>query len=410
MMKNNAEFEQEILIRLVKKYYERELKRDSLKVSRRIILKVTEIYCDYQKLNADIMIKNQINDVVKKLEDLDFIKSVRLKFSDDIEKVHLNEVRVNELETYMNTKFGISTRFYLTTQVEQLINYYRGKGKLTDFYCLGLNEIILKSAVAIDLIKESEILEMLAFLQDNDKELYVREVSMLVYGKSKHFETYRLDIICNIIKEAFNEEHFESTSESEILRKFHIHFPEQNITLKGSYLIEFDDCTIQTKYFTGGLTFSEKDISRMRRIVVNTANLLTIENRTAFLRFNDENYSTIYLGGFANHSQILFITRLFKDNPDIGYFHFGDIDIGGLFIHQHLCMASGIAFKMFRMGINELNDCRFKNCHIALSPSDLERIDVLQKNSLYNDIISEMLNKNAKLEQEIVCLMLDSED
>jgi DNA topoisomerase VI subunit A len=215
--------------------------------------------------------------------------------------------------------------------------------------------------------------------------------------------------VLGIIKEASWQENLNETLPEDILQNFHVYFPEQDVFLKGDFHIELEDYIIETKFFYGGLTISAKDIQRMHKVIANTPNVLTVENRTAFLRMNSADYSLIYLGGYAKRSQIHFIKRLYQDNPHIDYYHFGDIDVGGLQIHQHLCSATGISFKTFHMGVGELNDKRFQNCLRPLSANDLERIEMLRNVPLYQDVIGEMLKKKAKLEQEIVCLMLEED-
>ena len=41
-------------------------------------------------------------------------------------------------------------------------------------------------------------------------------------------------------------------------------------------------------------------------------------------------------GGIAI-DQIEFLKKVISDNLNVGYYHFGDIDIGGFLIHKHLC-------------------------------------------------------------------------
>lgn len=262
------------------------------------------------------------------------------------------------------------------------------------------------SASAPDVIKEREILQMLSFLQTNKRELYVREASMLVYGSSKYFEETRYESVCNIIKELNQSEDNEATNSDEVLQKYHIKNVEQEIWIRGDYVIEFPDYVLQTKYFAGGTALSSKDIPRIKRIIVNTGQIMTIENKTAFGRFQDKQCATVYLGGFANRHQICFLKMLYSDNPSHTYLHFGDIDAGGLLIHQHLCNAVGIRFELYKMGVAQLRDARFRHCLQGLSGNDMERLKGLTDYPLYREVAAEMIKSGVKLEQEIVCLAI----
>lgn len=406
MPKNKEkDYVQEILAQFLKKYYVREVKHQEIN-TRRIILKVGEVYRDYEKNNSDLQLKVQINEAVQKLEALQFISVDYLLYSDDVIKMYLNENMIKNIQGYMEINYGITARHYLLEEIRKLIKEYRNKGEITYFYCEKLNHLIENSAAEVDINKEREILKMLAFIQNNEKDFYVREVSMMVYGSSKYFEEYRYDGICNIIREADRSLLTEHGNNDEILRQYHISAVEQEIFIKGDYTIELDNYTLETKHFYGGISLSSKDIQQIKRITVNTGNIITIENKTAFYRFVQNDYSTIYLGGYANRHQIVFLKRLYEDNSNLTYFHFGDIDVGGFLIHQHLCNTTGVQFKLFCMGVRELNAPEYKECLVKLTDNDIERIASLKNNSLYKEVIVEMLNKNAKLEQEIICFTI----
>ena len=67
----------------------------------------------------------------------------------------------------------------------------------------------------------------LALLQENERDLYVREASVLVYGDSKHFEEERYEAVCGIIREALGKPAAEAEAYDEILQLYHISNVEQ---------------------------------------------------------------------------------------------------------------------------------------------------------------------------------------
>jgi len=399
----NKDYVKEILYALLKKYYERIVKYGQIKTTKRIQLKVTELYRDYAKYNADLYLKMQVNDAAQKLKKMQYIEVDYLLYSEDIIKIYLIDDMIPDMEDYLENHYGIAARYYLVQELRRLIKDYQGKGHLTSFYCDKLNAFIERSTAEIDIKKEHEILQMLAFIQDNDRDLYVREVSMLVYGTSKYFEEYRYDGICNIVREAAGGELEPHELNNEILREYHISNVEQEICIKGDYTIELNDYILETKHFQGGISLSSKDISAVKSIIAKTQNILTIENKTAFYRFDHKDYSTMYLGGYANRHQTAFLKKLYADNPLLNYFHFGDIDVGGFLIHQHLSDVTKIRFQLFCMGVKELNTSEYRNCLVKLTDHDMERIGVLKTNPEYKEVIEEMLRRKVKLEQEIIC-------
>lgn len=262
------------------------------------------------------------------------------------------------------------------------------------------------STAELDVDKERELLKMLSFLQTNEEKMYIREASMLVYGTSKYFENNRRDAICNILRMEQGEAAAGDEIADEILQQYHVFPVEQEICIKGNFTIVFEETTLETKGISGGISLSSKDIAGIKNIVVHTERIMTIENKTAFCRFEQENCSTIYLEGYANRSQIAFLKKLVENNPDKCYFHFGDIDAGGFLIHRNLCEATGQTFEMFHMGVPELKDERYKKCLAPLTANDKVRLQTLKDNEVYGECVQEMLHLNAKLEQEIVCYFL----
>lgn len=134
---------------------------------------------------------------------------------------------------------------------------------------------------------------------------------------------------------------------------------------------------------------------------------MTIENKTSFQRLRDGDSAMMYLGGFANRHQIEFLKKSFPENPDIRYYHFGDIDIGGFFIHKHLCRETSKKFELYCMGIQQLCDTRFGHCLRELTDNDMSRIEILMEEEPYSEVLKYMQEHNVKLEQEIVSYYLE---
>lgn len=392
------DYVREILLRLLKKHYQREVKHAEMKNRRRIILKATELYRDYEKPNCDLHLKFQINEAAEQLSSLQYIAIEYLAQGTDIKKISLNSSKTADIEDFVQSHYGITARYYLLQKLRHLISKYEKQGELTSFYCNQLAHMMKNTAAELDISRESEILKMLLFIQQNQKDLYLREVSMFVYGSSKYFEKNRYESVCSIIREITSEARNE-----EALRRYHISSVEQEICIKGDCTIKFESYVLETKHFSGGISLSSKDVQRIKAIAVHGAKVITIENKTAFYRFSKEEYLSIYLGGYANRHQAEFLRKLYADNPKTRYDHFGDIDAGGFLIHQHLCRATGIAFQLFCMGLQELQSPKYRHCLTELSENDRERLLSLSKIPLYKEVSEAMLKEGVKLEQEIVC-------
>ena len=399
----------EILGRLLKKFYKREIQYGQTKTSRRIQLNIREVYPKYEKPDADMEVKDRVNQAAGMLKELEYIDVSCLPYSDDIEKIYLNTDRISEIETYLEERFGILARPSALGDMNRLLEEYAHRGELTAYYCGKLRHDMEHTPLTPDVEKARELLQMLAFLQDNKRDLYVREASVLVYGDSKHFEEERYETVCGIIREALGRPAAETEAYDGILQLYHISNVEQEISVKGDFLIEMQGYRLETGPFSGGLSLSTRDIGKIRRIAVRTPNLMTVENKTSFYRFEREDCSEIYLGGYANRHQAQLLKKIYADNPHCVFWHFGDMDVGGFQIHQHLCEATGIAFRLFCMGTKELSNEKFKNALLKLTENDIARAEKLALKPAYREILQEMLRRGVKMEQEIISLYLMEE-
>ena len=399
----------EILGRLLKKHYTREVRQGQGKRGRRIQMNIREVYPEYEKPDADMERKDLVNQAAAALRKMDYIDVLFLPYSDDMDKIYLNRERIGEIESYLEENFGILARTSALGGMGRLLEEYGHGGELTAYYCGKLRQEMEHTALTPDVEKARELLKMLAFLQENERDLYVREASVLVYGDSKHFEEERYEAVCGIIREALGRPAGETEGYDEILQLYHISNVEQEISVKGDFLIEMEGYSLETRYFSGGLSLSTWDMGRIGRIVVRTPHLVTVENKTSFYRFGREDCSEIYLGGFANRHQVALLKRIYADNPGCCFWHFGDIDVGGFQIHQHLCEATGIGFRLFCMGVRELRDERFRGARLRLTEHDVARAEKLALNPVYRVVLGEMLRLGVKMEQEVVSVVLGEE-
>ena len=130
--------------------------------------------------------------------------------------------------------------------------------------------------------------------------------------------------------------------------------------------------------------------------------VITIENLTTFNAFNCENSFAIYLGGYHNTSRRNFIKKVYEQNPDKQYLHFGDINAGGFYILQHLRNKTGIAFVPYCMDVKTLKaNLQYTK---KLTENDKERLSALAETE-FGETVEFMLEYNCKLEQEAMDLM-----
>ncbi|MCM1243066.1 MAG: DUF2220 domain-containing protein [Roseburia sp.] len=407
---SNKDYKKAIIDSLLKKYNARYAKH--VTTNRRIILKPAEIYKDYAKNNADIVEKQKMNEAVSELQKLGFISVDHLIYSDDIEKIYLSEERLDALYEYLRNEYGVVPQSTIAKQVSEIAKKYISAGEIARKYC---EDILVQAEDPGCLLIPERVeanLKMLCFLEHNKENLYVREASMLVYGDSKWFENNNYEEICTFLRTATGIVREEGERNDTILSSFDILPAEQEIFIKGSWKIEWEQYTLEVSELQGGIAIASSDIPCIKHISIhstsmNRESVMTIENKTSYQRMKNSSAAMMYLGGFANRPQIEFLKKVISDNPDAKYQHFGDIDIGGFLIHKHLCRETSKNFELYCMGVGQLCDKRFSHCLKALTENDKGRLESLIEDALYREVLTYMKEHNVKLEQEIISYYLE---
>lgn len=399
-------YEIKIVNALLTKYYKRKALHKDAKINQRISLPINKVLKNYSDYNAKVEEKEYVNKAIESLENNSFITSLKLKLSEDYEKIYLNLENINKLEEYAANELGIVPRAFAVEELKAIIKKYRNKGAITDYYINGLEDTINNTSNQLDIVKEEDILKTISFLEDNNEFLYIREVSMLIFGDSKYLENTRKSQLKSILANYYTFVGEDVFEEENLFERFNVYDTDQDICFKGPVIIEFEDKVIDIDGLSGGVSFSIKDIDKIKSIIVNGDRVMTIENKTSFLRMNSDD-CYIYLGGFATRPQIAFIKKLISDNPDKKYLHFGDIDAGGFWIHKKLCEQTNQSFDLFHMSEDDLKNTNYSCCLKSLSESDIKRLNSLKTISKYSDCIAYMIKCNEKLEQEIVSYYLN---
>ena len=431
---NSKDYVREILDQLMKKYQNRAPRREGMKSQRRVMLKPAALYRHYADNNADISVKQEIQEAVDKLLDLGMVTADYLKFSTDIEKICLCEDKAEEIYRYLEEEYGDIPQGRLRQQAESLLEKYgqggdssgisgctgensersdetRGRsdetsgaeaGSLVAPYICNVRLMLEKPGYCPDPERIGANLKMLRFMEGNREKLYVKEASMLVYGDSKWLEEHNYDEICSIARQALGMPQEEDERNDVVLARFGIYPTEQEIFIKGDWILEWKDHVVRTAGMKGGIAVLSGDIQDLVKIRVRSPRLMTVENKTSYQRMQPEGTALVYLGGFAVRYQVRFLEKVLQDNPELECLHFGDIDVGGFLIHRHLCRAVGARFNLYRMGIRELEDPRFQLCRKKLTENDRSRMKGLMEEEEYREALAYMDEHDVKLEQEII--------
>ena len=395
------EYGKQILSVLLKKHRDRML-RGNANSGRRVSAGPEAFFRDYGRNTADIGEKQRLTAAADALEAEGFITVKRLKYSNDLVKIYLCADRTGHIEEYMRNRYGYVSMDAAADEVFRILKTVPENGSLTACYAARISETLSSSARIPDAGHVKEMMTVLSFLEHNDVPLYLREASVLALGHSKRLEEILLHEVCSVIRAACAGGLAEDSTDEDCLALFSVVPADREIMLKGPWILEWETFSPDVSRMKGGISVSGNDIADLKNIRVPARNIMTVENKTSFLRMPADMHALMYLGGFAGTQQIQFLKKAFACAPGKTFLHFGDIDIGGFLIHRHLTSRTGIPFELYRMGITELQDQRFAHALRALTENDRTRAQILLDHPLYHEPVAYMLANNVKLEQEIV--------
>ncbi len=400
-------YEEKLLTLLLEKY--RSSKKDSGTgcVRRRTQLDPVKLYKKYRDNDADIRQLEAVKEAVGPGVCRGWLTLGRQGFSDEISKIYLVDEKVAEIEAYLSQKYGYVTKADKLAYLKNLCARYNGKNEVLDAECAKLQASLAANKIPKDYGQLEPVWQALAFIVANKRFLYLREVSMLLYGSSKYFEENTLQQVCQLLRDFYRAPCSEQELPDEILQRFNIVREEPRLYIKGDVQLDYGDRILDIGATRDGVGVSLRHLPD--KILIHAARVMTVENWTSYQRSQQADTVYIYLGGYANRWQRAFLQQLYKDNRDVLYVHFGDIDAGGLYIHEHLCRITGISFAMHRMSVAELKDARFAACLQSLSDNDRNRLASLTKQEGYCALAEYMLAHNVKLEQEIISLQESSQ-
>lgn len=400
-------YEEKLLTLLLEKY--RSSKKDSGTScsKRRTQLDPVKLYKKYRANDADIRQLEAVSEAARLGVQRGWLTLERQSLSDEISKIYLVDEKVPEIEAYLSKKYGYVTKGDKLAYLRNLYAQYNGVNDVLNAECGKLQASLANNKIPKDYGQREPVWRALAFIVGNKRFLYLREASMLIYGSSKYFEENTLVSVCQLLRDFYNAPCNEQELPDEILQRFSIAREEPHLYIKGDVQLAYSGRLLDVGAACDGVGVSLRHLPG--HICVKATRVMTVENWTSFQRLKQDDTVYIYLGGYTNRWQRDFLKQLYTDNRNLQYAHFGDIDAGGLYIHEHLCRITGISFAMYKMSVDELKDARYAACLQQLSANDRNRLESLAKNEKYRNLAEYMLEHNVKLEQEIISL-LESKD
>lgn len=151
------------------------------------------------------------------------------------------------------------------------------------------------------------------------------------------------------------------------------------------------------------MAFSSAALKGLKALYIGDEAVITVENLTSFNRMQMERAFLIFLSGYHNLAKQAFIKQIAGDNPGKQWHHFGDIDPDGFYIVENLIRGTGIDFHTVYMDTDTLK--KYDEYTKPLEERDRRKAENLLAAGRYTEVMSYMLEKGKKLEQEIVSWM-----
>ncbi len=394
--------QKQILQKLLTKYESSKTYKGENSVSQSFSIKPSDVFRDYEKDSADI---NAVEDFEKQCKILESEELIILDYKyDRISKITANgtEGGWNQYRTILEVK---DKKTRLNEEIDFYSKFLDSDEIISDICKEQIERLQLGKESKYELSEAKKIIDLLSSILVNKEEILERELSISVLHDSKLWEKKYKSKICKILQEKYRASDFiQAVDEKEvnkvILEYFNIFDNPTYVFFKGDASICFTDGNIIKVSTENPIALSSVSLKNIQKVVIRNQKILTIENLTSFNRINQRDYFVIYLSGYHNSTKQEFLKLVYLYNKDKEYFHFGDIDPDGFLILENLRIKTGIPFSSYKMSVIELN--KYTKYTKPLEQNDITKAKGLITRNLYSDELSYMLEKNCKLEQEII--------
>lgn len=385
-------YEKKILNSLVDKYEASKSFIGSNQVNQRFKVCISKLFTEYTD-HSKFEVFRDVNEAIDVLKRKGFI-AAKMDSRKVYENVFLSLDDLSEIYKYLKRK----PKNDIHNRLKSLLEEHMYDNEILSEYCKEqLDRIANNRSVKYfnnDFQELESILLAVKEVMLVETEQFIREFSIRIFKDSKVFHTIQTKV------ENLLYEYGDFPEKDQILASFNLVKTPTYVNYKGAGKIILSGQTIDLLKLSSDIAISSMMLRDIERIEVLGSKVITIENLTSFHRFNEQDFFVIYLGGFHNTVRREFIKKLYSQNPHKQYYHFGDIDVGGFRILEHLKSKTKVPFKPYHMDTDTL--VQFKKFSKKLTQNDRINLERLLIHDQYKSVINFMLENNCKLEQEAV--------
>jgi len=400
---NLSAVQKQILTKLLQKYEKSKSYKGENSVRQTFAVEPSKIFTQYEDDFADVDEVKNFEQEVTLLQKAGFVEIV-------CSGNRIAKIVAIDTENVWNQIRGILGVKEKKVLQQEALDFYTScldKHAVISCFCKAQIERInqgKKESYPLDSAKV--IVAFLDYILNNQQEILERELSIEVAHDSKAWEKSYRSQVCKILREsgAFNElasqESETKEFEKKILEELNVYPNPSYVHFKGYAKIFFDNGDVINVLRERPLALPSTVLSSITKIEISEKILMTVENLTSFNRVQHNDTFFVYLSGYHNTAKRNFIRLVQQQNASLEFYHFGDIDPDGLLILENLKQKTGIDFKPFCMGVDQLKQYQ-KYCK-PLVENDKVKAEGLIKSGEYVETVQYMLDNNVKLEQEIV--------
>lgn len=393
--------QKEVLKALLDKYERSKTYRGENAVNQSFQVKPKEFFEDY---DSDFANLDEQEDFERELSALEEAGLVQLSGKNGVIK------SIGIVLSAQEQLYSLLGRTELKTLEKDQITIYEkhmDKNNVLNSFCSAqINRLKERKKAEYEFPVAKEIIRILEYICGNKAEILERELSIELFGNSKTFEKeYRGKLLTVLKKYGDFTDLIENVPDEReqghaILAEYNI-FPNPTyVSFKGKGVLWLEEGKKIELDPRMPIAIDSDTLDQICRVEVASSEIVTIENLTSFNRVRDDKAFFIYLAGYHNTAKQNYIKKIAESNKDKAWYHFGDIDPDGFYILEHLKNKTGISFKPFFMGIDEL--VKYKEYCKKLEENDIKKAQSLIDKGLYQDVMRYMLENNVKLEQEVV--------
>lgn len=386
-------YEKQILNALLDKYERSKSFIGTNQVTQRFTIQPESLFPKY-KDDSEFELYCAVNESIDHLEKQGYIEVKKYK-NGVVQRVALIISKLNDIYAYIDRKPKTDT----VIELRNILLHYKDANVILSAYCVRqLERLNLNKSVEFfddDLPGFETALKVVSEITNVENEMFERDFSIKILGDSKAFEHVRSKVVSLLY------EYGDFPEKETLLADLNIVKNPGHVYFKGAGTISICGQKIDFSKMDGDIAISSVMLKNIDSIEVLGSTVITIENLTTFNAFKCTDAFAIYLGGYHNTNRRNFIRRVYNQNSNKIFLHFGDIDAGGFYILEHLRKRTEINFSPYKMDAETLKE----NLAFAkkLTENDKKRLAMLL-DSEYEDTIRFMLDNDCKLEQEAMDL------